>query len=71
MATWIPNGKLKDGTMLFGPLNEKPAADFGLCAEGEFNGKPWFVAHSGSLLSAQQAAELKEWAEKVIASRNL
>ena len=69
MSAWLPNGKLKDGTLLLGPLNDKPAADRGLYVEGQFNGRSWFVVYSGNALTPEQTAEVKEWAEKVLASR--
>lgn len=69
MSGWLPNGQLKDGTLLFGPLNEKPKADLGPYLEGEFDGRSWFVVYGSDALSPEQTAEVKEWAEKVICSR--
>jgi hypothetical protein len=60
---------LKDGTLLFGPLKKKPKTDLGPYVEGEFNGQPWFVVYCCKALSPEQAAELKQWAEKKISSR--
>ena len=73
MSAWLPNGKLKDGTLLFGPLNEKPAPDLGPYIEGEFNGRTWFVVYaneSSRALSPEQTAEIKQWAEKALSSRS-
>ena len=73
MSAWLPNGKLKDGTLLFGPLDEKPKPDLGLYIEGEFNGRPLFVVYGGQAsgtVSPEQTAEIKQWAEKEISSRS-
>lgn len=68
MSGWIPTGRLKDGTCLFGPLKDKPT-DLGRYVEGEINGVPWYVVHSGGELSPEQFSELKTWAEKTISDR--
>jgi hypothetical protein len=68
MSAWLPNGKLKDGTLLLGPMNNKPRADLGPYVEGEFNGRPWFVVYCCRELSPTQIEEVREWAEKMISS---
>jgi hypothetical protein len=69
MSAWLPNGQLKDGTLLFGPLKEKPDPDLGSYVEGEFNGHPWFVVYSGKALLPEQTDEVRQWAENQISSR--
>ena len=70
MKAWLPNGKLKDGTLLFGPLKEKPENDLGRHIEFQIKGKTWFVVHSGhEPLSDEQTLEVKRWAKKILAER--
>jgi len=69
MSAWLPNGKLEDGTLLFGPLKEKPTADLGRYIEFQFRGETWYIVHSGGELSPQQTSEAAAWGEKALSSQ--
>ena len=63
---WLPTGKLSDGTLLFGPLKERPS-DFGAITEVAVDGTTWFVAHSGDSISSAMRSELDSWARQRVA----
>ncbi len=64
---WLPTGKLSDGTLLFGPLKERPT-EHGPVVEIAIDGVTWFVAHSGEKIAASVQAEFESWARTRVAS---
>ena len=68
MRKWFPSGKLSDGTLLFGPLRDKPTDEEPVIPV-VIDGKTWWVKHSGKMLSSDQQAEVTRWMEKKIAPR--
>jgi hypothetical protein len=66
---WIPNGALKDGTLLLGPFSNKQADDVGRVVEVDFNGQKHFVRYSGASLTDQQREEIRLWAIDRISKR--
>jgi len=67
---WIPNGALKDGTMLFGPYSKKQDVDDdGRVVEVEFNGQKHFVRYSGASLTDEQRETIRLWAIDRISKR--
>jgi hypothetical protein len=57
---------VSDGTLLLGPLSDKPKPDFGPFVEGVLDGKPWYVVYCCNELNAAQKEEVKRWAERCI-----
>ena len=67
---WLPTGKLSDGTLVFGPLRERPT-DFGSpIAEVQIAGVTWFVGHSGAALSPATRPELESWVRQRVSELN-
>lgn len=64
---WIPNGKLSDGTMLFGPLSKKPEAP-AFVLEVNIDGVAWFVGLSREGLEPALCEELEAWARERVKS---
>lgn len=60
---WLPSGRLSDGTLLLGPLKERPS-NLGRVFEIGIDGVPWFVAHSGDEIAVGVRLELESWARK-------
>jgi hypothetical protein len=60
MTAWMANGALKDGTLLMGPLFERPKDD-GFVAEIEVDGRTYYVRYCCKALSPAQLTELSAW----------
>jgi hypothetical protein len=62
-TSWLPNGCLKDGTYLFGPLKTRPT-DMGLVVDLNFGNKTFYVVCCCKMLSDILKQEVQEWAQK-------
>ena len=65
MTTWLPSGKLGDGTLLFGPLREKPK-DTDPVLEVKIGDKTWWVKYCCQELTPSQKDEVRTWVKKQI-----
>lgn len=68
MSKWLPTGKLKDGTLLFGPLS-KEGTDIKRQIKISVGGKDYWVGYSGKDLSDAQKVEIQAWAEKKVSGK--
>ena len=68
MTTWAPNGKLDDGTLLFGPLREKPKDNEPVLAVNIDN-TTWWVKYCCEKLTQEQETKVHAWAKKQIEKR--
>ena len=66
---WLPNGGLKDGTMLFGPLKERPKQDMGPILEVVVGGVTHYVVYCCKALSDAQKQEVQQWAEPMLSRK--
>jgi hypothetical protein len=66
MSTWLPSGQLRDGTLLFGPLRDKPIDGDPVLAV-DLDGKTWWVKYCCKTLTPEQVAEVREWSQKRVA----
>ena len=61
MRPWIPSGRLDDGTLLLGPLREKPQnSDLALAVE--VDGRTWWVEYCCRELTEEQRDKIRTWA---------
>jgi len=65
MTTWLPSGKLDDGTLLFGPLREKPKNSDPVL-ELKIDNITWWVNHSGRDLTQEQKDNIYAWGKTQI-----
>jgi hypothetical protein len=68
MSNWLPNGKLDDGTLLFGPLNKNPE-DGEPILSVNIDGAEYWVKYSGTDLNEDQISQVQEWATIQVRSR--
>jgi hypothetical protein len=66
---WLPNGALKDGTLLLGPYVNKQPDDDGHVVEVEFKGQTHYVRYCCGELSKEQRAEIYTWATDRLSKR--
>ena len=68
MSTWLPNGQLDDGTLLFGPLNKNPEdGEPILCVN--IDSAEYWVKYCRADLSEDQIEQVREWATNQVRSR--
>jgi len=65
---WLPNGRLADGTLLMGPLIEKPS-DINPVLEVVVDGAPHYVAYCCQELSPEQQQQIRNWVVERLAER--
>ena len=65
MSAWLPTGKLKDGTLLFGPLKDKPDDDDPIMSV-MVDGVNYWVKYCCPELDDCQKAEVKDWSAIMI-----
>ena len=68
MIAWLPNGKLDDGTLLFGPLNKNPEDEEPILSVN-IDGAEYWVKHSGTSLNEDQISQVQDWAMIQVRSR--
>ena len=62
-SAWLPSGQLSDGTLVMGPLKERPA-NINMVEAVEVDGRTWYVAYCCKELSDAQRQELQAWVRK-------
>lgn len=62
MTVWLPSGTLGDGTLLFGPLREKPK-DSDPVLELKINNNTWWVKYCCHELTPEQKDKVQAWAK--------